>query len=81
MSCSRRWSQHGGCRRCLAETGHEPQAGQTGARAVALGSRLARHTAAGWDNAAIPDDVAEVAAFLNLSPAAALELLMEIDAE
>ena len=65
----------------LAETAQEPQAGHTGARAVALGSRLARHTAAGWDNAAIPDDVAEVAAFLNLSPAAALALLMEIDAE
>ena len=65
----------------LAETAQEPQAGQTGARAVALGSRLARHTAAGWENAAIPDDVAEVAALLNLSPAAALELLMEIDAE
>lgn len=65
----------------LAETAQEPQAGHTGARAVALGSRLARHTAAGWDNPAIPDDVAEVAAFLNLSPAAALALLMEIDAE
>ncbi len=65
----------------LADTAREPQAGQTGARSVALGSRLARHTAAGWENAAIPDDVAEVAAFLNLSPSAALAMLMEIDAE
>ena len=65
----------------LAETAQESQAGHTGARAVALGSRLARHTATGWENAAIPDDVAEVAALLNLSPAAALALLMEIDAE
>ena len=65
----------------LAETAQESQAGHTGARAVALGSRLARHTANGWENAAIPDDVAEVAALLNLSPAAALALLMEIDAE
>jgi HD-like signal output (HDOD) protein len=65
----------------LAETSPEPQPGQTGARAVALGSRLARHTAAGWDNAAVPDDVAEVAAFLNLSPAAAMSLVMEIDAD
>jgi len=64
----------------LAETAQEPQAGQTGARAVALGSRLARHTASSWENAAVPDDVAEVAVFLNLSPAAALALLMEIDA-
>lgn len=65
----------------LAETSQEPQVGQSGARAVALGSRLARHTAAGWDNAAVPDDVTEVAAFLNLSPAAALKLVMELDAD
>jgi HD-like signal output (HDOD) protein len=64
----------------LADTAREPHAGQTGARAVALGSRLARHTAVGWENAAIPDDVAEIAAFLNLSPAATLELVMGIDA-
>jgi HD-like signal output (HDOD) protein len=65
----------------LAESGQQLHAGQTGARAVALASRLARHTAGGWENAAVPDDVAEVAAFLNLSPAAALALLMEIDAD
>jgi len=65
----------------LTEIAQEPHAGQTGARAVAIASRLARHTASGWDNAAIPDDVAEVAAFLNLSPAAALKLVTEIDAE
>jgi HD-like signal output (HDOD) protein len=65
----------------LADKAHEVHAGQTGARAVALGSRFARHTADGWDNAAIPDDVADVAAFLNLSPAAALELVMGIDAD
>ncbi|HEX7441346.1 MAG TPA: HDOD domain-containing protein [Caldimonas sp.] len=65
----------------LAEIGQEPQAAQSGARAVTLGSRLARHAAAGWDNAAIPDDIAEVAAFLNLSPAAALKLVMELDAD
>jgi HD-like signal output (HDOD) protein len=65
----------------LAEMGNEPQGSQTGVRAVVLGSRLARHTAAGWENAALPDDIAEIAAFLNLSPAAALKLLMEIDAD
>ena len=65
----------------LADTAHEPHAGQTGARAVARGSRLARHTADGWDNAAVPDDVADIAAFLNLSPAAALELVTGIDAD
>jgi HD-like signal output (HDOD) protein len=65
----------------LAEMAAEPHAGQTGARAVALGSRLARHTADSWANAAVPDDVAEVATFLNLSPAAALARVMEIDAD
>ncbi|MEO8312256.1 MAG: HDOD domain-containing protein [Caldimonas sp.] len=65
----------------LAETSQEPQAGQIGARAVALGCRLARHTAGGWENAALPDDIAEIAAFLNLSPAAVLKLVTEIDAE
>jgi len=64
----------------LAQTSGEPHASQTGGRAVALGSRLARHTAEGWENAAVPDDVAEVAAFLNVSPAAALALVTEIDA-
>jgi hypothetical protein len=65
----------------LAEGSGQPQAAQAGARAVALGARLARHSAAGWENAAIPDDITEVAALLNLSPGAALQLLMEIDAE
>jgi HD-like signal output (HDOD) protein len=64
----------------LSEAGREPQLGHTGARTVALASRLARHTANGWDNAAVPDDVAEVAALLNLSPAATLHLVTEIDA-
>jgi HD-like signal output (HDOD) protein len=65
----------------LAEGAREPQAGQIGARAVALGSRLARHTAAGWENAAVPDDIAEVAALLNVSAAAALELVKEFDVD
>ena len=65
----------------LAEGAGEPHAAQTGARAVALGSRLARHTAAGWENAAVPDDIAQVATFLNLSAAATLKLLVDIDGE
>ena len=40
---------------------------QPSVRNVALAVRLARHTARGWDNAAIPDDVADIAALLNLS--------------
>ena len=44
-------------------------------RSVALAVRLARHTAQGWDNAAIPDDVNEIATLLNLSETATLLLL------
>jgi HD-like signal output (HDOD) protein len=50
----------------------------TSARIVALGARLARHTTHGWDNAAIPDDIDEIASLLNLSPGAALEWVRNI---
>jgi hypothetical protein len=49
-------------------------------RYVLLGVRVARHTAAGWDNAALPDDVADVAELLQLGPTPALNLLHDIDA-
>jgi len=47
-------------------------------RSVTLALRLARHTAHGWDNPAVPDDVNEIAALLNLSQAATLQLVREI---
>lgn len=47
---------------------------------VALAVRLARHTAQGWDNAALPDDVADIAALLQLSTVPTLTLLRQIDA-
>ena len=47
-------------------------------RNVTLALRLARHTAHGWDNPAIPDDVTEIAELLNLSPEATLQLVREI---
>ena len=47
-------------------------------RNVALAVRLARHTAHGWDNAALPDDVQDLAQLLNLSPAATLQFVQEI---
>ncbi len=50
-------------------------------RNVQLAMRVARHSAGGWDNAALPDDVADVARLLNLLPDAAERLLLEIDAE
>lgn len=48
-------------------------------RNVLLAIRLARHTATGWDNAALPDDVRDIAALLNLGPAPTLNLLRELD--
>jgi HD-like signal output (HDOD) protein len=67
--------------RLLSQTEREPQAGNTGARTVALAARLARHTAMGWDNAAVPDDISEIADLLNLSVAATSHLAMQIDVE
>lgn len=46
---------------------------------VSLGVRVARHTSLGWDNAAVPDDVADVAQLLNLSTSAAMSLLRSLD--
>ncbi|HEY3633869.1 MAG TPA: HDOD domain-containing protein [Caldimonas sp.] len=63
----------------LSEKGRDPHAGNAGGRTVALAARLARHVGGGWDNPALPDDIAEIAAFLNLSNAATLELVMGID--
>jgi len=44
-----------------------------------LAIRLARHTADGWDNAALPDDVRDIGALLNLSAAATLALMQALD--
>lgn len=50
-------------------------------RNVLLAIRVARHSAQGWDNAALPDDVRDVAQLLQLSPDATLRLLQEIDSD
>ena len=63
----------------LSETIPDARAGHSGARTVALAASLARHTASGWDDAALPDDIEEISQFLNLSAAAALHLLREIE--
>ena len=49
------------------------------AKSVVLAIRLARHTANGWDNAALPDDVQDIAELLNLSVAATFEFVREMD--
>jgi len=48
-------------------------------RSVVLAIRLARHTARGWDNAAVPDDVRDISALLNLGLEPTHKLLLELD--
>jgi HD-like signal output (HDOD) protein len=56
-------------------------AGEWQVRCVRLATRVARHSAQGWNNPALPDDVADVGALLQLGPTPALKLLREIDAD
>jgi len=48
-------------------------------RMVRLAVQLARHTQHGWDNAALPDDVAEIAQVLTLSVEATRRLLERLE--
>jgi HD-like signal output (HDOD) protein len=48
-------------------------------RCVYLAVRLARHTARGWDDAGVPDDLHDIAELLNLSESHTLKLLHEFD--
>ncbi|MFL6699592.1 MAG: HDOD domain-containing protein [Vitreoscilla sp.] len=48
-------------------------------RNVLLAIRLARHTMNGWDNAALPDDVRDIAALLHLGIEPTRQLLLDID--
>jgi hypothetical protein len=50
-------------------------------RNVQLAIRVARHSALGWDNPALPDDLREIGLMLQLSPEPTQHLLLEIDAE
>jgi len=50
-------------------------------RNVLLAIRLARHTMDGWDNAALPDDIRDIAALLHLGLEPTRELLLDIDAD
>lgn len=62
----------------LTHMGDDLHADNANVRSVELGARLARHTALGWDNPAVPDDIAAIAELLNLSIPAALQLVQEI---
>ena len=48
-------------------------------RNVLLAGRLARHTMDGWDNAALPDDVRDIAHLLNAAPRVVLAYLQKIE--
>jgi hypothetical protein len=48
---------------------------------VRLAIRVARHSAEGWSNAALPDDYAEIGRLLQLAPAHVERLLHDIDAD
>jgi HD-like signal output (HDOD) protein len=52
----------------------------TQVRNVLLAIRLARHSAQGWENAAIPDDIRDVARLLNLDEKHAEVLVKDVDA-
>lgn len=63
----------------LVRTTDDRHADHPRVQTVKLAIQLARHTATGWDNPALPDDVAAVARLLNLAHQPALALLHEID--
>jgi HD-like signal output (HDOD) protein len=48
-------------------------------RNVFLAVQLARHTAQGWDNAALPDDIEDIAKLLNTVPRVAMAFVRKID--
>jgi HD-like signal output (HDOD) protein len=50
-------------------------------RNVQLALRVARHSARDWNNAALPDDLTDIAELLNVAPDTAARLLRDIDAE
>jgi HD-like signal output (HDOD) protein len=55
------------------------QAGDPQVRNVLLAIRVARHSARGWDNPALPDDLLDVAELLQLGETPVRRLLLDID--
>jgi len=62
----------------LTQMGDDIHAENAKVRSIELGARLARHTAHGWNDPAIPDDITAIAQLLNLSAPAAWELVQDI---
>ena len=63
----------------LVRTLDDSHAENSQVRNVLLAIRLARHTADGWDNAAIPDDISELSQLLNLSLPATMDFVRDVD--
>ena len=63
----------------LIRLGDERHGQSAQVKNVVLAVRVARHTAQGWDNAALPDDVSDIAAMLLLGNLPTLKLLHDID--
>ena len=63
----------------LTRISDDKHADHPSVRNVLLAIRVARHSSHGWDNPALPDDVADIARLLQLSPEATRSLLHDID--
>lgn len=63
----------------LGRISDERQPRHPSVQSVALAIRLARHSADGWENPAIPDDIADIARLLNLSKDAALQFVHKVE--
>ncbi len=57
------------------------QAENSQVRNVLLAIRVARHTMNGWDNAAVPDDIRDIAGLLHLGLEPTRQLLLAIDTD
>lgn len=63
----------------LVNISDERHAERANVQCVVLAVRLARHTANGWENAALPDDFEDIAKLLNASPRVIPSFLHKID--
>jgi HD-like signal output (HDOD) protein len=64
----------------LVRLSNDTQAEDHRARNVLLAIRLARHSARGWDNPALPHDLADIGELLQLGPEPTRRLVLDIDA-
>jgi hypothetical protein len=65
----------------LVQITDDQRADDVQVRNVLLAVRVARHSARGWDNPALPDDVRDVAQLLQLGEEPTRRLLLDIDAD